>query len=228
MQVQATAGGTAHAIIMWWQLNLDPAGLITLDTAPCWVANPAPDTAPQGPHTTCQPVAAPAAAPLHGSSTAEEPQLTARAVKSQDDAPSGHQAHAASLRKSSCRQDPVAEAAQAAAAASGASSALPEGCSSLKQECRPKQQQHGQWQRQQQHVQQQQQQGQHQRQQHQQQQQWRDHWKQCWAPVQPHFALGKQQAPWDFLLGPPDIHLVTHSQTMLSALCLPQPDAIVP
>ena len=36
-QVQATAAGTAHAIIMWWKLNLDQSGHITLDTAPPWI-----------------------------------------------------------------------------------------------------------------------------------------------------------------------------------------------
>ena len=37
LQVQATAAGTAHAIIMWWKLNLEQSGHITLDTAPPWV-----------------------------------------------------------------------------------------------------------------------------------------------------------------------------------------------
>ena len=40
VQVQATAAGTAHAIIMWWKLNLDKSGHITLDTAPAWVNEP--------------------------------------------------------------------------------------------------------------------------------------------------------------------------------------------
>jgi hypothetical protein len=35
-QVQAIAAGTAHAIIMWWKLNVDQSGHITLDTAPSW------------------------------------------------------------------------------------------------------------------------------------------------------------------------------------------------
>ena len=211
MQVQATAAGTAHAIIIWWQLNLDPSGFITLDTAPCWVAKPASNTAPKGPHTTPQLVTAPDAAPLDGSSTAGEQQLTACAVQSQDAAPSRHHTHAASLGLSSCGQDLLAGAAQASVAGSGASSAVPEDCSSLEHERRRTQRQHGQWQRQQQ--------GQQQRQQHE-QQQWRDHWKQCWTPVQPHFELGKQQAVWDFLLGPPGIHLETQIQRKVSALCL--------
>lgn len=191
MQVQATAAGTAHAIIMWWQLNLDPSGLITLDTAPCWVASPAPTTAPQEPHTIPKLVAAPDVALLHDSSTAKEPQLTARAVEPQDAAPSGHDTHAASSGVPSCRQDPLAQAAQAASAASGATSdAVSEGCPSLEEEHRQGQEQH-------------------QGQQRGQQQQWRDHWKQCWAPVQPHFILGKLQATWEYVLGPPDIQLVT-------------------
>ena len=172
--MQATAAGIAHAIIIWWQLNLDPSGLITLDTAPCWVASPAPDTAPQGPHTTPQLVAAPDAAPLHGSSTAEQAHMTARAVELQDAAPSRRHTHAASLGVYSCRQEPLAESAQAALAASVATrDAVSEGCPSLEQG---------------------------QQQQQQQQQHWRDHWKQCWAPVQPHFRLGKLQATWEFVL----------------------------
>ena len=180
IQVQATAAGTAHAIIIWWQLNLDASGLNTLDTTPCWVANPAPETALQEPHATPQHVSAPDAAPLHGSSTAREPQLTTRISESRDAAPSWHDAHAASSGLSSCRQDPLAGAAHVALAVSSADSAVPEDCPSLEQGRRP-----------------------------QQQQQWRDHWKQCWTPVQPHFELGKQQAISQFLLGPPNIHLVT-------------------
>ena len=35
-QVQANQAGKLDAIIVWWQLDLDQAGAITLDTAPAW------------------------------------------------------------------------------------------------------------------------------------------------------------------------------------------------
>ena len=82
--------------------------------------------------------------------------------------PSGCQA--TNSRLSCCMQSPsLAVTARAATAASCASTALVEDCPNHEQACRP-------------HSQRQQQ-----------QQQWRDHWKQCWTSVQPHFRLGK---PW--------------------------------
>lgn len=36
-QVEATQAGKLDAVILWWQLNLDQAGSITLDTAPAWI-----------------------------------------------------------------------------------------------------------------------------------------------------------------------------------------------
>ena len=39
MQVPVTAAGTAHAIVFWWNLNLDNARRICLSTAPAWVAS---------------------------------------------------------------------------------------------------------------------------------------------------------------------------------------------
>lgn len=46
MQVQASTLGTAHALIMWWQLNLDNSGRNTLDTAPSWISTPAQTPVP--------------------------------------------------------------------------------------------------------------------------------------------------------------------------------------
>ena len=33
---QATHGGTAHGVVMWWSLDMDTTGRITLSTAPKW------------------------------------------------------------------------------------------------------------------------------------------------------------------------------------------------
>ena len=101
-QVQASTAGTAHAIIMWWKLNLDQSGHITLDTAPSWT------------RTSDEAVSLPASVP----------QADADIVSMQHaDLGDGH----------SCTQTVDGQ---------------PE-------------------------------------------QQWRDHWKQCWTPVQPHMTLGK-------------------------------------
>lgn len=173
-QVQATAAGTAHAVIVWWQLNLDSAGLITLDTAPCWVTKQADATAPQSsqvpqtgplPQSDPQLVPAPGAAPLHASSTTKE--LSSHAShQSQLAGPTQSSSQAGSSGLACSIRSPLAEAAPpaAAAAASLASVALPEECLGYEQACRPESEQ---------------------------QQQWRDHWKQCWTPVQAPFRLGK-------------------------------------
>ena len=101
-QVQATAAGTAHAIIMWWKLNLDQSGHITLDTAPSWT---------------------------------------------------NISAEAASLPASVPKADASAVSMEQVELGGGQSGRQTMGG-------QPKQQ-------------------------------WRDHWKQCWTPVQPHLTLGK-------------------------------------
>ena len=110
----AVTGGTAHAIVMWWKLNLDRSGHITLDTAPPRATNP-----PQ-----CRHESAPEQTQLPSlpeeRANAETP--TAACPKPED--------------QSSCNH--------------GMQSA------------------------------------------HQPEQQWRDHWKQCWTPLQPHILLGKK------------------------------------
>ena len=69
MQVKASAAGTAHAIIMWWHLNLDSSAQLTLDTAPCWVARSGSDPAgPSGPES--QATALPGGASVAASSDA--------------------------------------------------------------------------------------------------------------------------------------------------------------
>ncbi len=100
-QVQATAAGTAHAIIMWWKLNLDQSGHITLDTAPPWT-----------------------------NASAEAASLPASVAKADTNAVSMEQVEV-----------------------DGGQSGTPMGG--------------------------------------QPEQQWRDHWKQCWTPVQPHLTLGR-------------------------------------
>lgn len=182
--MQATAVGTAHAVIVWWQLNLDSSELITLDTAPCWVAKQPLVTAPQSsqvpqtgplPQSGPQLVPAPGAEPLHA-----KEQTSHASHQSQLVGPTQSSSQAGSSGLSCSMQSPLAETAPAAtaaaAAASFASVALPEDCLGHGQACRPEP---GQWQQSQQP------------QQHQQQQQWRDHWKQCWTPVQAPFGLGK-------------------------------------
>ncbi|KAL3150295.1 Protein arginine N-methyltransferase 7 [Trebouxia sp. C0010 RCD-2024] len=182
LQVQATAVGTAHAVIVWWQLNLDSSELITLDTAPCWVAKQPLVTAPQSsqvpqtgplPQSGPQLVPAPGAEPLHA-----KEQTSHASHQSQLVGPTQSSSQAGSSGLSCSMQSPLAETAPAAtaaaAAASFASVALPEDCLGHGQACRPEP---GQWQQSQQP------------QQHQQQQQWRDHWKQCWTPVQAPFGL---------------------------------------
>ena len=162
---------------MWWQLNLDPSGLITLDTAPCWVSQPTLGTAPQpdqGPQLVLQAVPAPSPAPLDNSSTAKE--LNPHAShESQLAVPFQFTKRAASSGVPGCRQTPLAEAAQAASAVAGESGEVAEDRPRLEQERRPRQEQpqlqpQQQWQP---------------------EQQWRDHWKQCWAPLRPHFRVGK-------------------------------------
>ncbi len=101
-QVQATSAGTAHAIIMWWKLNLDQSGHITLDTAPPWT-NTSGETA---------------------SLPASVPKADANVISMQHAELGGDQSGTQTM------------------------GGQPE-------------------------------------------QQWRDHWKQCWTPVQPHLMLGK-------------------------------------
>lgn len=35
--IAVTQSGTAHAVALWWRLDLDSAASICLHTAPCWV-----------------------------------------------------------------------------------------------------------------------------------------------------------------------------------------------
>ena len=41
-QARATASGTAHALVAWWELRMDAGGAARLSTAPCWISQPHP------------------------------------------------------------------------------------------------------------------------------------------------------------------------------------------
>lgn len=132
-QVQATAAGTAHAIIMWWKLNLDQSGHITLDTAPSWTITPAE------------------AASLPDS----VPKADANVISMEHTELGGAQSGTQTMGRQ------------------------PE-------------------------------------------QQWRDHWKQCWTPVQPHLTLGRASSLlvrhlYMFQLPYTEAHAIS---TMLDASCM--------
>lgn len=48
VKVPVTYAGTAHAVLLWWQLGMDQEGTLLLSTAPCWVVSVA-DGADEGP-----------------------------------------------------------------------------------------------------------------------------------------------------------------------------------
>ncbi len=133
-QVQATAAGTAHAIIMWWKLNLDQSGHITLDTAPPWT-----------------------------NTSAEAASLLASVPKADADVISMQHVEVGGDQSSFQQTE----------------NGQPE-------------------------------------------QQWRDHWKQCWTPVQPHLMLGRAPRCWsdtfDLLQLPyTEAHAIS---TRLDAFCI--------
>ncbi len=46
VQVAVTAAGTAHALVVWWELRMDAGGGARLSTAPCWARPAGPGAGP--------------------------------------------------------------------------------------------------------------------------------------------------------------------------------------